>query len=78
MGERTKPGSWSWAVSEEGSLAPEIHVLSDCREEAGWTTRGSASEFFIPKRRATLMWSKGRMGDGIPRAEVFRLESRGS
>lgn len=27
MGERTKPGSWSWAVSEEGSLAPEIQCV---------------------------------------------------
>lgn len=53
-------------------------VLSDCREGAGWTKRGSASEFFIPRRRATLVWSKERTGDGIPMAEVFRLESRGS
>lgn len=60
----------------------QIRCIVRLEEKDGWTKRGSASEFFIPKQektrkrgRDTVIWNKKRMADKTPRAEVWSLES---
>lgn len=67
----------------EGDRVLETRCIARLGGRDGQTKRGSASEVFIPKqeetrRRDTPVWSKKRMADEPPRAEVFSLESRGS
>lgn len=85
-------------LSQKGGKEPSLEALGDClgeedqvlqircivrlEEKDGWTKRGSASEFFIPKQeetrkrgRDTVIWNKKRMADKTPRAEVWSLES---